>query len=364
MFLSNLFERKQAATVPSMDGALRPNDALDKAQLQHGVDAPDNLVATPSGILFSSGNGIFPLIGPDTPGAAALHQFEVPVTALAASAQGALAVGLDRTGIRIVGGSHDGAFLDRLSAQPAHCVTALEFQGEDTLLVCLGSARNSALDWQRDLLESRASGSLWRVDLTSGRADKIAGKLAFPNGLICRNGEIIVSESWRHRLLRFTTTGADKYQQSEQLTDLPGYPGRMAPTASGGTWLTVFAPRSQLIEFVLREHGYRKKMLSELAPEYWIAPSLRSGLSFSEPMQGGAVKVHGIYKPWAPSRSYGLLIELDANWSPIRSHHSRADGHRHGIVSVVQQDGHTIFASRGDNAICSLGGDEPGKEGT
>jgi len=95
-------------------------------------------------------------------------------------------------------------------------------------------------------------------------------------------------------------------------------------------------------------------MLRELSSEHWIAPSLRAGTSFSEPMQGGAVKVHGIHKPWAPTRSYGLLILLDSDLAPIRSYHSRADGNRHGIVSACELKGRVVIASRGDNFVCSM----------
>lgn len=348
MFLKNLFQRQQAATVPSMDGALRPNDALDQAKTLREVAAPDTLVPTPSGVLFSCGPEVFQLSGD------AVHQFDAPVTALASSPQGALAVGVDQQGIHILGGPHDGQVFEELSGQPAHCVTALAFENENVVFVCIGSTQNCAADWQRDLLETRSSGSLWRIDLTSGKATKIAGKLGFPNGVLCRENDIIVSESWGHRVLQFTRTGKNGYQKTVPLFDLPGYPGRLSSTGTGGAWLAVFAPRSQLIEFVLREHSYRRDMLANLAPEHWIAPTLRSGLSFSEPMQGGAVKVHGIYKPWAPSRSYGLLIELDENLAPVRSFHSRADGTRHGITSAVQHGDQVIFASRGNHAICSI----------
>jgi hypothetical protein len=71
-------------------------------------------------------------------------------------------------------------------------------------------------------------------------------------------------------------------------------------------------------------------------------------------MQGGAVKVHGIFKPWAPTRSYGLAVELDSSFAPVRSFHSRADGGRHGIVSVCEWGGEVAFASRGNGVVCAL----------
>jgi hypothetical protein len=117
---------------------------------------------------------------------------------------------------------------------------------------------------------------------------------------------------------------------------------------------TVFAPRSPLIEFVLREPKYRRAMMAEVAPENWIAPALQSGLSFHEPMQGGALKQMGILKPWAPTRSYGLVVEVNENFVPIRSLHSRAGGRRHGITSAVESGGCLWLTSKGGDEVVTI----------
>jgi hypothetical protein len=113
-----------------------------------------------------------------------------------------------------------------------------------------------------------------------------------------------------------------------------------------------------LIEFVLRENGFRRRMLNEIDPDYWIAPALANGRSFLEPIQGGALKQMGVLKPWAPSRSYGLIIKLDAGFEPVLSLHSRADGTRHGTTSVVEHSGNLLVASKGGDVILSF----PAKE--
>jgi hypothetical protein len=74
--------------------------------------------------------------------------------------------------------------------------------------------------------------------------------------------------------------------------------------------------RSQLQEFVLREDRYRREMMATIDPEFWIAPALSSGRSFKEPLQAGGVIRLGIHKPWAPTRSYGLILRLDADAQP------------------------------------------------
>jgi hypothetical protein len=109
-----------------------------------------------------------------------------------------------------------------------------------------------------------------------------------------------------------------------------------------------------LIEFVLRERTYRNAMMAEVAPEYWIAPALRSNVSFKEPMQGGALKQMGILKPWAPTRSYGLVIELNDSFEATRSLHSRAAGRRHGVTTAVEMAGELWVTSKGGDEVLTI----------
>lgn len=353
--LNRLFSRREAATVPSMDGVLRPNTLLDQAATLAVLSEPDNLVRLGSDLAFSSGKDVL-VIAPGCPADATptlFRHFKSRVTALAASSQSVLAVGLDGKGVRLLGGTYDGLVLDQIGGAPVKGPTALAFADAETLVVCIGSAQNGPEEWQRDLMEMRATGTVWKVDLRSKAATILASGLAFPNGVLVRGGKVVVSESWRHRLLGFDLAGR-RGAAEIILEDLPGYPGRLSEGSDGGAWLAVFAPRSQLIEFALRERTYCQRMLREIPREYWIAPTLRSGRSFREPMQGGAVRVHGIYKPWAPTRSYGLAVQLDADLQPVRSFHSRADGGRHGVVSICEWEDRIVVASRGDDLLCTL----------
>ena len=59
----------------------------------------------------------------------------------------------------------------------------------------------------------------------------------------------------------------------------------------------------------------------------------------------------GILKPWAPPRSYGLLIRLDAELMPLYSLHSRVGGKHHGIVAAVEHGGQLFVLSKGSGRI-------------
>jgi hypothetical protein len=138
------------------------------------------------------------------------------------------------------------------------------------------------------------------------------------------------------------------------LSHLPVYPSRISPAQGGGWWLTAFIARTQLVEFVLREPAYRKRMMAEIDPEYWIVPRLKSGRSFKEPMQGAHLKAMGVVKPWAPPRSYGLIIRLDASCKPLFSLHSRVDGFNHGIVSAVESRNWLYMIAKGPRRVLRL----------
>jgi hypothetical protein len=159
-----------------------------------------------------------------------------------------------------------------------------------------------------------------------------------------------VSEAWRHRLVLVSPEG----RVVPVLTKLPAYPARLAPASDGGAWLALFAPRNRLIEFILREDEYRLAMMRDVPREHWIAPALASGATFLEPLQCGGVKTMGIHKPWSPSRSYGLLARLDRDLQPVESFHSRADGRRHGVTSMVEADGSLYVSAKGGGAVLRL----------
>jgi len=78
-----------------------------------------------------------------------------------------------------------------------------------------------------------------------------------------------------------------------------------------------------------------------------VAPKLKSGQSFLEPMQGAHIKTMGVVKPWAPPRSYGLIIRLNDQGVPIYAVHSRVDGVNHGVVAAVEMDGSLFAIAKG-----------------
>lgn len=344
--MDDWFGRGEASiTVPPMDGAFRPNDLLDSAATVLEIPEPDCLAETSQGLVVASGRSLFSV---DRPDGAPLASFDAEISALAGLPDGGAAVGLIDGALAFVGGERHGKTI--ASSADIQCITALAPARDGALLIANGSASNGPLAYKRDLMEKNASGSVWRLEPRSGARKQLAGRLAYPYGLLEEADGVVVSESWRSALTRISLTGG---RSEPVLENLPAYPSRLSRGADNAIWLALFAPRSQLVEFVLRESGYRRRMLDEIDPDYWIAPALRAGQAPQEPTQQGGVRQQGVLKPWAPTRSYGLAVRLDPDYRPVASLHSRANGRRHGVTSCLEIGGRLFFCSKGDGIVAS-----------
>jgi len=332
--------RGKAVTIPPLDGALKPNTLLEDAEVIATVEAPDNLAELDGQLIFTSGKEVRTVAGGKV-----IWTAPSEITALAVSRDNTLAIALESGGIRFIG---------RMAAviQGFNCPVALTFASDGTLYVCNGSDTVAASAWKSDLMNQSARGSVWRIDPRSGERQCLAANLAFPYGIAVDEAKarVLVSESWRHRVLAVPLAGG---APQPLLTKLPGYPARIA-VAPEGYIMCLFAPRNRLIEFVLLEDDYRADMMREMESEFWIAPSLSPSCSFLEPLQNGGVRTMGIHKPWSPTRSYGLVVGLDNTLQPTVSFHSRANGTRHGVTSVLFHRGAVIAAAKGGNAILRI----------
>ena len=348
----NLLGQGEAAvTVPPLDGALRPNSALDEAPSRTMLEGVDCLAVQGDALVASAGESIFVREADRTWTRRA--SYPSTVACLAAIGDGGLAVALATGEILVEGGLYHGRRYRAVGQ--ATCITAMA-AGDGTLYVANGSATNGIAAWQRDLLERNASGSVWQIDLETGAARQLVSGLAWPAGLAVDRTTLVVAEAWKHQLVRIDLgkiNGARPQKPKVLLADLPAYPGRVAPAADG-YWLALFAPRSQLVEFVLREPAYRRRMMAEVPVPFWVAPKLRSGRSFYESLQGGGIKHLGMVKPWAPTMSAGLCVKLDRAFQPRFSLQSRADGRTHGVTSAAEHGTSVFVAARGDGVVVAL----------
>lgn len=339
--------------IPPLDGAFSPNDRLDELTPLGAVfDQPDEVISDRAGgLLVSAGNTLWSLdmTGKSRP----VATFDSPISALARWRDGHVAVALD--GGRLVRLDEQGqveAEAAGVVGLPLSGITALTSSGDDGLYFTIGSTRHPAADWVRDLMDRNQNGQIGYWPL-GGSPRLLLDGLSYPTGLcLSQDGKrLLVSESWAHSLKRFPI-GSEGLGSPETLIDnLPGYPSRICSSQDGGYWLAVFALRTQLVELVLREKAFRLDMTQSLEPDLWIRPALASTGSHLEPLQIGGIKRLAISKPWAPPRSYGLVLRLDTDGEVIDSMHSRAAGRYHGVTAVREIGRHLYIVSHGNGRV-------------
>ena len=334
-------------TVPSFDGALKPNQKLEAAETLLTCESPADLATDGSKLFVADGPTLLLLAGGS---ASELRRFEQPISALCTLPGGGLAIVLGGREVRVYEGPSAEQPRATFADAAFNAINALALAGDNSLIATDGSATSGVDDWARDLLELNRTGRVFRLDPGSRTVTRIAQGLGYVFGACAHGNGMLVSESWRHRLVLVTPGGSPKVV----LAHLPVYPSRLSKASGGGYWLTAFTARTQLVEFVLREPGYRRRMMAEIAPEHWVAPRLRSGRSFKEPMQGAHIKTMGVIKPWAPPRSYGLVIRLDADGQPLYSLHSRVDGINHGVVAAVEMGNDLVLIAKGPGRVLKL----------
>ncbi|MBR0949279.1 hypothetical protein [Bradyrhizobium canariense] len=331
-------------TVPSFDGALKPNQKLESVETLLTCEAPEDLAVDGPNLFIADGRRLLCF---NAGSASQVRSFEQPVSALCALPGGGIAVALGGREVRLY--ANPSAEQPRVTFAEAafNAINALTLADDNTLIATDGSATCGVDDWARDLMELNRTGRVFRLDPGSKTVTALAQGLGHAFGACAYGNGVLVSESWRHRLALVTPGASPR----SVLGHLPVYPSRLAKASGGGYWLTAFTARTQLIEFVLREPAYRRRMMAEIAPEYWVAPRLRSGISFKEPMQGAHIKTMGVIKPWAPPRSYGLVIRLNADGQPLYSLHSRVDGVNHGVVAAVEMGDDLVLIAKGPGRV-------------
>lgn len=336
-----------AITIPIFDGALKPNRLLDQVAQSWTLEEAQD-IATDGVDVFVANGATLLRISADT--VDVVERFEGRITALACVPGGGFAVALNGKEVRTIGTAHVKRQWNQANGKPFIAIGAISATTDGRLLVTDGSARQNYDRWCHDLMERGQSGRLLELNLKDGLAREIASSLAYAFGACQAPGGAWVSESWRHRVMKYD----DKGRAEVVLDELPAYPCRITAASDGGFWLTAFAGRTQLVEFVLREDAYRKRMMAEVDPRYWIAPALHSGRTFLEPLQGAGVNMRGVLKPWAPPRSYGLVMRLSANGTILYSLHSRLDGKHHGVIAAVDCRSDLYVLSKGSGKLLRL----------
>ena len=339
--------------IPSLDGPWQPNRRLDDGATEHAsLERADDLVVHGGTLLATYKAGIAGVDGkPRYEAELGKHVKGEAFAGALASHGDQLAVGVDGVGIVLLSGSKAGTVLSATDGEPLKYPTSAAFADDKTLIVTEGSQKEPTARYAWDLMRKGASGRVLKFDVSSGKATTIARDLQFPYGAAVQGDRVVVTEAWSHRLLSFSVNGG---AAKILVKNYPGYPTRLKNGKDGGLWLTFFGMRTQLLDFVLEENEFRENMMESVEPRFWICPTLGGNEYFLEPCQGGQVKQLGITKPWAPPRSYGLVVRLDKHFDPIESFHSRVVGFRHGTTAALEHEGELYVTSKGHGKLIGV----------
>ena len=350
-----VFPDRDQHPIPTMDGALTPNERLDTIPpIGAPIPGADDAVVGADGALYvSAGREILRLSGAGFTERSVFATLDGYAGGLAFHPDGRLLVCVAGRGLTAIARDGNQTWLNQIGDQPLHCLTDVAAAPDGTIFLAEGSSRNPPENWLRDLMEKNSHGRIMSCGPAFEEPKTLLQGLPYPHGLaVSPDGKSLwFTESWSHRLRCAPINARTLGRPKVVIGNMPGYPARLAQASGGGFWLSVFAVRTHLVEFVLREDDFRADMMRTIPQHQWIAPALMTTNDCHEPMQFGNIKALGIEKPWAPPRSYGLLVRIDADGDAVESLHSRRGGIHHGITAARETPQGLVVVSKGSGAI-------------
>src|SRR5271166_1922585 len=133
-----------ALTVPPMDGAFRPNTAIETAQVVTKGDQPDNVVVAGGSAFYSDGARVIRLAADRTP--ETIAAMPGAVTAIAGAPDGTLAIATISGGISFVGPRQSTLRALRIEAGQGD-ITAMAFVDAERLAITVGSQVTPGSKW-------------------------------------------------------------------------------------------------------------------------------------------------------------------------------------------------------------------------
>ena len=339
------------SSLPPMEAGLRPNADLESARevTEKGSYEPEDVIwASPGVAWFTSGMSVF-----ETTEAGIRKVADLGGPGGSIELFGGLIV-IAVEGRGLVSVDPDGGVRELCNAESVlKCVTDMAALTDGTLLVTIGSQQFSADEWSRALLAKDSTGLI--VKVTDGTAQVVATDLAWPGG-ICQldDQEILLSVGFSHLIERRWLSTLDKRERVVR-KNLPVYPGRIR-RCDEGWWIAAPYARNRFTELIMDEPKLLSEMVEGIDPPLWPVPRLRDTTPYTDVLQMGQLRMLGVLKAWAPPRSYGLLFLLDGAGRVVRSHHSRVDGHRHGITGMASFGGRLMATGKGCQTLLEIGG--------
>src|SRR3984957_8987681 len=191
-------------TVPSFDGALKPNQILESAETVGQFEAPEDLATDGKTLYIADGVAILRLDGAAT---TEVRRFDRPITALCCLPDGGIAAALDGREVLTFTTPSAANAATTFADTSMNAINALSPGAGGTLVATDGSATRPTGQWVHDLMERGRTGRVLVLDIASGRVRTIASGLYYAFGACAAGDAVFVSESWQHRLIAIASEG-------------------------------------------------------------------------------------------------------------------------------------------------------------
>ena len=157
-----VFRNAEQHAIPSMDGALSPNQRLDACRpIGDPIPDADDVFAGGDGAVYvSAGNRVLRLSGDAYCDRSVFAEFEGRAGGLAFHPDGRLLACIAGRGLAAIAAGGTQSWLTQIEDQPLHCLTAVAAAKDGTIFACDGSSRNAPDEWCRDLMQKNHLGRL------------------------------------------------------------------------------------------------------------------------------------------------------------------------------------------------------------
>jgi sugar lactone lactonase YvrE len=318
-----------APAPPALTGPLARNERLRLADLvaRGQVSGPEDIAISGEGVVYTgTDNGRIVRVFPDGQVESWINTEGRPL-GMAFDHQGNLIVADADRGLLSVNPDGDLSVLAREAKGTLFRLTdGVDVAPDGRIYFTDASSRFPLSRYALDLLEMRPHGRLLRYTPRTGKTEVLLDNLHFPNGVVLStDGDyLLVSETWKYRILKYRLRGPGEGQAEVFASNLPGFPDNLGVDDQGRYWVAFPTLRNHQID-ALHRWPWLKDLVAKL-PE-----SLRPGTG-----------------------NYGLVVAYDAGGEPVISLHDTRGTHLKMVTSVAPHNGALYFGSLHNNRIGRL----------
>jgi len=209
---------------------------------------------------------------------------------------------------------------DHVEGNPINFANGLDIAEDGKIYFTEASSKWDRGDYLHDLLETKPYGRLLMYDPAAGTTSVLMEGLYFANGIALSSDEryLLVTETWRYRVMRYWLKGDKAGSSGQFIGNLPGFPAGIS-NQNNHFWLSLITLRNPVLDKT-HETTWLKDALAKL-PEF-LTP--------------------------API-PYGLVLKVKETGPIESSFHDVGGEVIKGISSAVEKDGYLYFGTfKGD----------------